>query len=392
MNSLISIISSISLSVAIILVLIAAAYDIKYNVIPNKLTSFFILFGIFTNVFYSIILNEIYPIFSSIILIIVIFVLSFLFWKLRIWGGGDVKLVTGISSLFPFHPIVFYNGFNYTVFGFNFPTLSLYPFPLTVIFNSILISFPFLIVFILLNYFNSYNIFKNIYKNVLKDCIKNNLNILNIYKNALKGFKKDILLNKLYIAKFKNFTKKILSSLLFSTIILFLTIIFILIFIKNKTISLDYVTNILLIGTLLSLFSSIFMKFIISNFRVIIKKGSKKDINILNLKEGMILDEIFIDFNKSQKIIENKTKNQESNLHFKKTNEKFIIKSKTAAGLSKEDMNFLKDLNNKKIIPSSIPIKIGIPFGPSIAISLIVSIFIGDLSVLAIKFINVIIY
>jgi len=384
MNSLISVISLISLFVALILVSIATVYDIKYKVIPNKLTSFFIIFGILMNIFYSIILNEIYPILASIILTIAMFVLSFIFWKLRVWGGGDVKLITGISSLFPFHPLVFSHAFNFKVIGINFPTLSFYPFPFTVIFNSILLSFPFLIAFVLINYFNSYNIYKN-YKN------KNNehyYNYKNYKNNDFKDLIKNIALNNLKIAKFKVLIKKILSSLLFSTIIL----LFIILFLKNNSFSIDYTLNLLFIGTLVTLISSIFMNFIISNFRIIIKKGSKRDINLLNLKEGMILDEIFIDLEKNQKIIGNKSKNPEYNLNFKKENEQYIIKSKTVAGLSKKDIGFLEELSNKNIISNSIPIKIGIPFGPSIAIGLIVSIIMGDLSILILKLINMAIY
>lgn len=59
-------------------------------------------------------------------------------WKLNIWGGGDVKLFTAIGTTLPF-------GSNITFLGF-YPQLSFYPFSFTVMINSILVSFPFLLL------------------------------------------------------------------------------------------------------------------------------------------------------------------------------------------------------------------------------------------------------
>ena len=73
-------------------------------------------------------------------------------WQLNIWGGGDVKLFTGIASVIPF-------GLNVD-FLHIFPKLSVYPFSFSVVLNSILVSFPFLMIFLI------YLIVKN---NVFKD-------------------------------------------------------------------------------------------------------------------------------------------------------------------------------------------------------------------------------
>ena len=62
-------------------------------------------------------------------------------WQLNIWGGGDVKLFTGIASVIPF-------GFNIGFLNI-FPQLSIYPFSFSVVINSVLVSFPFLLVFVL---------------------------------------------------------------------------------------------------------------------------------------------------------------------------------------------------------------------------------------------------
>ena len=83
---------------------------------------------------------------------VVTYYVAYLLWQLNMWGGGDVKLFTSIATAIPF-------GLNIDFLNI-FPELSVYPFIFSVIFNSILVSFPFLVLFtvhlILKN-----NIFKN---------------------------------------------------------------------------------------------------------------------------------------------------------------------------------------------------------------------------------------
>lgn len=59
-------------------------------------------------------------------------------WRLKIWGGGDVKLLTGIATVIPFC-------INIPFLNIS-PELSIYPFSFSVILNAILICFPFLII------------------------------------------------------------------------------------------------------------------------------------------------------------------------------------------------------------------------------------------------------
>jgi preflagellin peptidase FlaK len=57
-------------------------------------------------------------------------------WQLNVWGGGDVKLFASIAAVIPF-------GINTSFFNIS-PLMSFYPFSFTVMVNSILVSFPFL--------------------------------------------------------------------------------------------------------------------------------------------------------------------------------------------------------------------------------------------------------
>ena len=67
---------------------------------------------------------------------VVTYVISYMLWKLHMWGGGDVKLFASIAAVIPF-------GINSSFFNIS-PLLSFYPFSFTVMLNSILVSFPFL--------------------------------------------------------------------------------------------------------------------------------------------------------------------------------------------------------------------------------------------------------
>jgi preflagellin peptidase FlaK len=56
------------------------------------------------------------------------------------WGGGDVRLFTAIGTVIP-------SGLNIDFLNI-FPQLSVYPFSFSVVANSILVSFPFLLIFV----------------------------------------------------------------------------------------------------------------------------------------------------------------------------------------------------------------------------------------------------
>ena len=62
-------------------------------------------------------------------------------WRLKMWGGGDVKLFTAIATVIPF-------GLNINFLNI-FPQISIYPFAFSIVVNSILVSFPFLVAFLI---------------------------------------------------------------------------------------------------------------------------------------------------------------------------------------------------------------------------------------------------
>jgi len=157
----------IQLIITVLFSVIAAIYDVKYGIVPDKLNYILLVFGIVSNLILSIISSNVKFILASFISMIITYTITFMLWKLKMWGGGDVKLFTAIATVIP-------SGLNIGFLNI-FPELSIYPFSFSVLINSILVSFPFLVVFI------SYLILK---KGIFKNNIDFLVNIFNI--NSLK--------------------------------------------------------------------------------------------------------------------------------------------------------------------------------------------------------------
>ena len=130
----------IQLIVTILFSVCASVYDVKEGFVPNNLVYVLTLFGLISNLILSLISHNIKFILASIISMVITYLITYLLWKLKMWGGGDVKLFTAIATVIPF-------GLNIDFLNI-FPQLSLYPFAFSVVMNSILVSFPFLVIFI----------------------------------------------------------------------------------------------------------------------------------------------------------------------------------------------------------------------------------------------------
>lgn len=137
----------IQIIVCLLFCFIAAYTDLKRGIISNRLNLILLVFGLSSNLILSVLFYNSKYILASIISLVITFTLAYMFWKLKIWGGGDVKLFTAISSVIP-------SAINMPFLGI-YPQLSFYPFTFTIMINSILVSFPFLII--LTFYLNSIN-------------------------------------------------------------------------------------------------------------------------------------------------------------------------------------------------------------------------------------------
>ena len=176
-----SIIFLVQIIVTSLFCCLATIFDVKTGIISNKLNFSLLIFGLISNLFLSVLSTNIKYILCSIISMFVTYIVTLLFWKLKIWGGGDVKLLTAIATVIPF-------GINVNFLNI-YPQLSVYPFSFTVIINSILVAFPFLLIF------TGYLVLKNTIFNSNKDMLFSFLNI-----NSISLFLK-LNLNKLILVK-----------------------------------------------------------------------------------------------------------------------------------------------------------------------------------------------
>lgn len=152
-----SVVFLIQIIVIILFSILASIYDVRKGFVPDRLNYFLIIFGLSSNLILTLFTSNVKYVLASIISMVITYVIAYMLWQLHMWGGGDVKLFTSIATVIPF-------GLNGEFFNI-FPLLSIYPFAFTVIFNSILVSFPFLVIF------TTHLILKN-------KAVKNNVDLL----------------------------------------------------------------------------------------------------------------------------------------------------------------------------------------------------------------------
>lgn len=274
----------IQIIVTILFSILASIFDVKSGFVPDWLNYLLIAFGLMSNFILTLITSNVKYILASFISMLITYLISYLLWKLHMWGGGDVKLFTSIATAIPF-------GLNGDIFNI-FPLLSIYPFAFTVIFNSILVSFPFLVIF------TTYLLFKN-------KMVNNNVDLLvNVFN---------------YPA-----------------------------------------------------------------LRTLIKTTLNKTVKVKDLKEGMIVNRYSFNDEHIFELINDLN----GNLKVYKSGDddyKYYFKSKSAGGLTKEDVNLLKVMCLQKYISDSLYIKISFPFTPAILFGLIIALSYGDLMMLITK-------
>ena len=126
----------VQIVITVLFTIVFCFYDVREGFLPNKLNFILAIFGFLSNLILTIITGNIKFIFFSIISYSITYFITLMLWQLNVWGGGDVKLFASIAAVIPF-------GINTSFFNIS-PLMSFYPFSFTVMVNSILVSFPFL--------------------------------------------------------------------------------------------------------------------------------------------------------------------------------------------------------------------------------------------------------
>ena len=384
----------ITIIIAVIACIYASYSDLKYGLIKNKLTFPLIAIGIILNGVYVLTTKDIFLFVEGCIVTGLVFVIGYVFWKMGAWAGGDVKLFTAVAALIPFYATAYYPTIvSYQILGWQFPLLSLYQFPFTVIINSILSMLPFLLMF------------------VFYIAIKNKPYLIGELFSPIKNYNKNLVLT-LVISSSVTIAYFITLELKFQIIILTLILIYLLSTIiskipnKIKAIILSIATVYALINNWQITITGIVIIFISLNIIAIIRKlltsvskqALQEDYKIDDLKEGMI--SAYNIYENEEKVYEDKStffgrlKEGISSGDVSKLNspsDKLIINT-MAAGLTTKNIEYLRELRDNKKITDNFKIKRGVPFAPSILIGLLISLFIGDIAFIVEKILFAIIY
>ncbi len=86
--------------------LIATFTDFKNRIVPNKLNFSMLGIGLVAYGSYSFLTSSLWPLILSISGATLGFFTGFLLYKLGVWAGGDVKLLTAIGALNPVNPFI----------------------------------------------------------------------------------------------------------------------------------------------------------------------------------------------------------------------------------------------------------------------------------------------
>ncbi|KZX17574.1 A24 family peptidase [Methanobrevibacter filiformis] len=352
---------------------IASVFDIKYGIIPNKLNFFLIAIGLIFNSLIAITTADFYYFIYSIVVAIIVCILSYILWKFRFWGGGDVKLLTAMALIVPSNPLIL----GMDLFNFHFPLIAIYPFPLTIFFNSIIISLPFLIAYLIVIHFknncsnNNTNKFTITNFNISTVCI-NKFNINNI-KNIS---------NIKNIFKFKVNLQFIIGIAIYLIYSLYIGL--------NNNGNISYSLLKIIFGLIFITIGSNILKSFLKKFLQFIKEKSTLKTKIDNLTEGMLIEIRDLKDEKIVNIIKNRSNNLIVNENYFQNNELGIdnfniiyynIQTKLV-GIDGKDLLLLKSLSKEQLIENHVYIKIAVPFAPSLFLGLLSGLFIGDISLL----------
>ncbi|MDR2623355.1 MAG: A24 family peptidase [Methanobrevibacter sp.] len=363
--------------------LIGAIYDIKRGIIPNKLNFFLIIVGIVINIILSITYKDVKYIEFSVTFGVVTFIFGYWLWRIGFWGGGDVKLITAIAIFLPFEPTIY--SVNLSGLNVFIPVTAIYPFPMTIFLNGLILSLPSVIFYlIMLNLRKTNDTVLNLITNTGKTMFnkKNSIKLVHI-------FREDVLRLKTL--------KMIVISLFISTII---------VCIQNTINGEIKPTNLFFNSFLIGLGLFIFSRSLMYSFKYLknfLLNRSTITLSINDIEEGTIVQNLQIpkELEKEVKIslkslrieyLENGSKTIEptqdtmdddeikTKLNYPSVDElQLIVNSRHASGLNQFEAEFLKDLANRGLIKDRVDVKIAVPYGPSLFMGLLSGIIFGDL-------------
>ena len=351
-----------ALILAVLACIIATYTDIRYQIIPNWLTFTVGAIGCLLGLYYYI-NSDVWLIIPYLFTILLVYILSYIFWRIGLWAGGDVKLFTALSTLFVREYVDVLSVFKFSTIVFPVYFWNISPI-FDLIFNSILSVLPLILLIVVCEIIRN-----KIY--LIKDVVKS-INLIDVI----------ITFNALML--FTVIDNMIDTHLVIEFIILLL------ISYLNRQISHKDNRIIIIISAItfilsasMKLYVIYLMEFITISFIYLIRaiitsgiisKALRDYVKIDQLDESMVLaynlcfdgKKYYFDKRSIKEKITSKDKMD-------------VVLSTTAAGLSLDDIRLLQRLHFEGLLKDNhILIKKTLSFGPFILAGLIVTLTIGD--------------
>jgi preflagellin peptidase FlaK len=357
--------------ITILFLIFASFFDIKKRIIPNKLVFLLFIIGLITKVLEAIILHQSSIFLNALLGFIITLVVSYIFWEVGFFAGGDLKLFAAISILNPVN-------INFINWIFTFGTIKAPIFGITLILVSVLATAPVLLInsFYLFIFKKHYLILWNLLKtkNTILSLISSIL-VLYLISSFFNIFSLNVplvlyfILSILFILFFKQVEKYSLRYYYYLISLFYVFLLIISFFVTAQIFYLKDFISILL--TIIILFLAITMYQIISTKILATTK------TLAQLKDGDVPVNCYylvnsklvvkkISFITYLKMIINNT--YHTNL---------IVDSRKIGGLSLKDITFLKSSYNHNL-ETEIILKKTIPFTPSVLCAYILLNILGD--------------
>jgi preflagellin peptidase FlaK len=380
------VIELISVFIALLACLYASYSDITRGIIPNRLTFPVIGLGLLLNGIRAFMESDPWIFIYTAIFTAGIFALGYILWRMGAWAGGDVKLFTAVTALIPFQPSLV----SYSFLGVALPVTASYPFPLTVIINSILALLPFLLVYVFFIIYTSRR------------------DLMDEFMEPLRQYRTSMVL-ALVITSAVTLTFIITDFLPFQIIVLSLILVYLLTMVisrlpsrvKAVMVSAILVYSLyrnfeLTVSGVVILWVSITVIQLIRKLLTSITREALQDtVSVDELKEGMILastlyrrgDEYY--FDDTSLLDRFRTVARTGDVSALTYRGEPVV-SAMAAGLRGEEIETLRELVAQGKIRDEFRIRRGMPFAPAILIGLVVSLLIGDLAVILFRLFDMI--
>ncbi len=343
---------------------IASITDMRSGIIPNRLTFTLIAVGIFGYLAYGILTGNLSLFLASLKSLTVMFIAGYLFWMLGAWSAGDAKEFLFIAALIPAYPAFLYGMFN--------PTISYYPFVITVFINTFLSIFPFIFLSSLYVAMGKGLFFRFIepIKNLKKYIETSFVLVAAIGFSEFFGMRILALLALLLLYRIPGKYRAPLSALAILAYVFALSEFW---YSRALFISTYFVIMLLFIVTINLLLTSI---------SIIRKEALTEEAKITDLKEGTIIAEgIYIrdgEVSRDNRGMIEKIKDAAKTGSYQTLFQGKGIAGTGAAGVTEEEIELLKEYVKNGKLEDQVNVKKSMPFAPVILAGLIISLVVGD--------------